>query len=173
MLHDILTPSQVNILVDSNGTARLAGLGSAFIPSRNHATWSAMDAELLSYGTAPELVRPNPPSSSVLTSKESDIYAFAVLAWEVCRFPPMFFQTFTKPYRSTGFCRASSFFKRTSVCGDLPTCKRRSTTSARLSRTFRPSLELDSNLLARRPIPSYPYQGRCCCPRSGALEKPF
>ena len=164
MLHDVLIPSQVNILVDSNRTARIAGLGSAFIPSQNHATWSAMDAELLFYGTAPELVRPKPPRSRVLTSKESDIYAFAVLAWEVCHFPPTLFQTFTKSYRSTGFCGAGSFPKRTSASGDLPTCKRCSTTSARPPRPFRPSLEFDSNMLARRPIPSYPYQGCCCYP---------
>ncbi|KAF9649991.1 kinase-like protein [Thelephora ganbajun] len=71
-----------NILIDLNGTARIAGLGSAFVPSQNHVAWSEMDAELLFYGTAPELVRPHPPESRIQTTKESDIYAFALLAWE-------------------------------------------------------------------------------------------
>lgn len=83
----MLTPSQDNVLVDANGTARIAGLGSAFIPSQNHAAWSAMDAELLFYGTAPELVRPRPPKSRAKTTKGGDIYAFAVLAWEVSCLP--------------------------------------------------------------------------------------
>ena len=48
-----------------------------------------MDAELLFYGTAPELVRPNPPESRIKTTKESDIYAFALLMWEVSCSPPM------------------------------------------------------------------------------------
>jgi hypothetical protein len=79
--------SQNNVLVDLDGTARIGGLGSAFIPSKNHATWSEMDAELLFYGTAPELARPNPPESRIKTTKESDIYAFALLMWEVSYSP--------------------------------------------------------------------------------------
>jgi hypothetical protein len=81
------------MLVDLDGKARIAGLGSAFISSQNHATWSEMDAELLFYGTAPELARPNPLGSSTQTTKESDIYAFAVLAWEVNYFPLTLFQS--------------------------------------------------------------------------------
>lgn len=80
---------QSNILVDRDGTARIGGLGSAFVPSQNHATWSEMDAELLFYGTAPELVRPNPPEFRIETTKESDIYAFALLMWEVSYSPPI------------------------------------------------------------------------------------
>lgn len=83
----MLIPPQQNILVGLDGTARIAGLGSAFIPSQNHVTWAEMDAELLFYGTAPELVRPNPRKSSTRTTKESDVYAFAILAWEVSYLP--------------------------------------------------------------------------------------
>ena len=136
-------------MVDSNGTARISGFGSVFILSQNHATLSAMDEELLFYGTAPELLHPRPQRSSAQTSKEADAYAFAVLAWEVSHVSPTLFQTFAKLYRSTGFCGACSLPKRTSPSSDPRTGKRFSTTSARPSRTFRPSLELDSNLLAR------------------------
>jgi len=66
-------------------------LGSAFVPSQNHVSWSEMDAELLFYGSAPELVHPNPPKSRIRTTKESDVYAFALLAWEVSYSPPMLF----------------------------------------------------------------------------------
>lgn len=76
-------------MVDLDGTARIGGLGSAFVPSQNHPSWSEMDAELLFYGTAPEQVRPNPPKSRIRTTKESDIYAFALLMWEVSCPPPM------------------------------------------------------------------------------------
>ncbi|KAF9651701.1 kinase-like protein [Thelephora ganbajun] len=72
-----------NILIDLNGTAHIAGLGSAFVPSQNHAAWSEMDVELLFYGTAPELMCPRPPGSRIRTTKECDIYAFALLAWEL------------------------------------------------------------------------------------------
>ena len=70
-------------MVDRDGAARIAGLGSAFISTQNHGTWSEMDAELLSYGSAPELVRPNTSASKIQTTKKSDIYAFGLLAWEV------------------------------------------------------------------------------------------
>jgi len=83
----MLTLSQSNILVGHDGTARIAGLGSAFVPSQNHAAWSEMDAELLFYGTAPELVRLRSPRSRIRTTRESDVYAFAILAWEVSCFP--------------------------------------------------------------------------------------
>lgn len=72
--------------MDRDGAARIAGLGSAFISTQNHGTWSEMDAELLSYGSAPELVRPNTPESRTQTTKKSDIYAFGLLAWEVSYF---------------------------------------------------------------------------------------
>ena len=75
------------MLVDANGMARVAGLGSAFNPSQNHPAWSAMDAEMVFYGTAPELVRLRPPISSAQTTKDSDIYALAILAWEVSYSP--------------------------------------------------------------------------------------
>ncbi|KAF9782225.1 kinase-like domain-containing protein [Thelephora terrestris] len=71
-----------NVLVDCDGAARIAGLGSAFVP-KNHGIWSERDADLRSYGTAPELLRPDPPQSRPQPTKESDIYAFALLAWEL------------------------------------------------------------------------------------------
>jgi hypothetical protein len=77
--------SQENVLVDCDGAARIAGLGSAFVP-KNHGIWSERDADLRSYGTAPELLRPDPPQSRPQPTKESDIYAFALLAWEVSYF---------------------------------------------------------------------------------------
>jgi hypothetical protein len=42
-----------------------------------------MDAELLFYGSAPELARPGPYTRRMRTTKESDMYAFGLLAWEV------------------------------------------------------------------------------------------
>ena len=55
-----------------------------------------MDAEVPFYGSAPELVRPNPSGTRIKTTKESDIYAFSLLAWEVCYLPLTPVQTFTE-----------------------------------------------------------------------------
>jgi len=70
----LLTFVQTNILVDSCGRARVAGLGTALLPS----------ADGFFHGTAPELV--DPPRFGLTdagTTKASDVYAFGVLAWEV------------------------------------------------------------------------------------------
>lgn len=170
-LHDVLTVPQNNILVDLDGTARIAGLGSAHIPSQNHHTWSEIDAELLFYGTAPELVRPHPLESRIRTTKESDVYAFALLTWEVSYFPATLCRTFAKLCKSTAFCRTGPFLGCTSVGGDLFTGERYSAGSTSPPRTLRSSLEHDTGMLARRPISSYINQKRCCCPRHRDLEK--
>lgn len=70
-------------MVDRHGTAYIAGLGSASIPTQICSTWLDIDAEALSYATAPEFMRSNPPESRIQKTKQSDIYAFALTAWEV------------------------------------------------------------------------------------------
>ena len=84
----MFTPTflQTNVLIGSDGVPRIAGLGSAFIPSFPIG-WLEESFEFTRY-SAPELV--NPGLSGLLkaqTSKESDVYAFAVLAYEVCKAP--------------------------------------------------------------------------------------
>lgn len=50
-----------------------------------------MDAELLFYGSAPELSRPGPYTHRMQTTKKSDMYAFGLLAWEVNYFSLILF----------------------------------------------------------------------------------
>ena len=88
-----------------------------------------MDAEVPSYGSAPELVRPNPPGTRIKTTKESDIYAFSLLAWEVCYLPLMPIQTYTKSHQSTAFRWACPFPGYTQVRGDLRVGDRETTAS--------------------------------------------
>lgn len=75
-----LTFVQSNILVDSSRSARVAGLGVA-------SNWSPMpgvDIDRSFYGAAPELVYPQRFGlTDSGATKESDVYAFGVLAWEV------------------------------------------------------------------------------------------
>jgi len=81
-----LTLFKRNVLVDSNGAARLGGLGSAFSLSLP-ASWSDADAERLFCGIAPELI--NPQAFGLVharTTKATDMFAFGMLAWEVSRF---------------------------------------------------------------------------------------
>jgi hypothetical protein len=77
---------QTNVLVGSDGVPRIAGLGSAFIPSFPVA-WLEEPSELTRC-SAPELV--NPETLGLLkaqTAKESDMYSFGVLAYEVRHLP--------------------------------------------------------------------------------------
>lgn len=79
----MFTSFQGNILVDLDGTTRIAGLGSALI--LDHTTvWSEMSVEWSFRGSAPELIYPEEFGlSHPQISKASDIYALGVLAWEV------------------------------------------------------------------------------------------
>lgn len=78
--------SQVNILVDKNGTPKIAGLGSAsFLP--HSAAWGGgTSGDRLSRGRAPEITWPGVPpglTDSTHSTKASDMYAFGVMTWEV------------------------------------------------------------------------------------------
>jgi len=81
----VLTLFQRNVLVDSNGVARLGGLGSAFALSLP-ASRSDVDDGRLFCGIAPELI--NPHTFGLVharTTKDTDMFAFSMLAWEVSR----------------------------------------------------------------------------------------
>lgn len=72
--------SQTNILVDPQGHARIAGLGVALISS----PMPGVDIDRFFHGAAPELVNPqHVGSSGTGATKASDVYALAVMAWEV------------------------------------------------------------------------------------------
>ena len=82
--HHTFTPTflQMNVLVGSDGVPRIVGLGSAFIPSFP-VGWSEEPSELTRC-SAPELVNPGAFGlHKSQTTKQSDTYAFGVLAYEV------------------------------------------------------------------------------------------
>lgn len=75
-----LTSFQTNILIDSGGHAHIAGLGAALFPS----TMPGVDIDTFFHGAAPELVDPQHfGMSDSRATKASDMYAFAVVSWEV------------------------------------------------------------------------------------------
>ena len=75
-----LTFLQTNVLIDPGGHAYVAGLGTAPLSP----TGPGVDIDRFSCGTAPELVDPQRfGSSSIGATKASDMYAFAILSWEV------------------------------------------------------------------------------------------
>jgi len=75
-----LTPVQTNILVDADGHARVAGLGATFLPPAT----PGVDVDRFFHGAAPELVHPQRLGlADTGITKDSDMYAFGVLAWEV------------------------------------------------------------------------------------------
>ena len=81
----VFTLFQRNILVDSNGVARIGGLGSAFALSLP-ASWSDVATGRLFCGIAPELI--NPHTFGLVharITKATDMFAFGMLAWEVSR----------------------------------------------------------------------------------------
>ena len=85
-IFNAFTSPQTNILVDLDGTARIAGLGSALILDQTTPR-SEMSVEWLFRGSAPELMCPQEFGLSFpYNSKPSDIFAFGVLAWEASVF---------------------------------------------------------------------------------------
>ena len=79
---------QMNVLVDSEGTPRIAGLGSASVDLQScPEAWSEGPHELTRC-RAPELVNPEGFGlSKPQTTKASDVYALGVLAYQVKRAP--------------------------------------------------------------------------------------
>ena len=79
----------MNVLVDSEGTPCIGGLGSAFLES-SPVAWSE-DPHGLARCSAPELV--NPEAFGLLkahTTKLTDVYAFSVLVYQVKHVLPQF-----------------------------------------------------------------------------------
>jgi len=73
---------QTNVLVDSEGTPRIAGLGSA-IPEFPSVTCSEVPG-VLTRSSAPELMDPGAFGlPSARPTKASDVYAFGVLVYQV------------------------------------------------------------------------------------------
>ena len=76
----MLTFHQTNILIDARGRVYVAGFGVAFLQS----PMPGVDIDRFFHGTAPELVNcQSIESISTGITKDSDVYAFSVLAWEV------------------------------------------------------------------------------------------
>jgi len=79
--------SQANILVDKDGTPHIAGLSNASILPHSTVEGARTSADRLSRRRAPELIWPGTsPNANDPThpTDASDMYAFAVMAWEVC-----------------------------------------------------------------------------------------
>jgi len=75
-----LTFVQTNILVDAGGHARVGGLAVAFHPPAT----PGVEIDMFFHGAAPELVHPQRFGlADTGATKDSDMYAFGVLAWEV------------------------------------------------------------------------------------------
>ncbi|KAF9777644.1 kinase-like domain-containing protein [Thelephora terrestris] len=72
-----------NVLVGPDGIPRIAGFGSSLMMSRPDL---GSDEDVVGFhrGSAPELMRPPKPGKPVTRiTKESDMYAFGMLTWEI------------------------------------------------------------------------------------------
>jgi len=82
------TSSQTNVLVDSEDTPRIAGLGSALVHWQSSPVAWLDDSHELTRSSAPELVTPDAfglPGPQA--TEASDIYSFGVLAYQVKHLP--------------------------------------------------------------------------------------
>ena len=79
-----VTSSKTNVLVDSEGTPRIGGLGSAISEFSSVARSESPD--MLTRSSAPELVDPGAfELLDTQPTRASDVYAFGVLAYQVAR----------------------------------------------------------------------------------------
>lgn len=79
-------PSQTNVLVDSEDTPRIGGLGSVFVETSS-LFWSE-DPYQFTRCSAPELVNPEAFGlCKAQVTKASDIFAFGMLAYQVKQVP--------------------------------------------------------------------------------------
>ena len=89
--HRMLTStfSQTNVLVDSDDTPRIAGLGSALVHWQSSPIAWSDDSHELTRSSAPELVTPDAFGlTGPQATRASDIYSFGVLAYQVKHLPP-------------------------------------------------------------------------------------
>ena len=83
--HALTHVPQPNVVVESDGTPRIGGLGSAFVQSSSPPAWSEDPPEQTRY-SAPELVNPGAFGlQRAQITESSDVYAFGTLAYEVVR----------------------------------------------------------------------------------------
>jgi len=79
--------SQTNIRVDDQGTARIAGFGSATIILQPHIELEDIDGSVkfnVSRWCSPEVLHPGGFGlTKARSTKASDVYAFGMLAYEV------------------------------------------------------------------------------------------
>lgn len=147
----MFTLFQTNVLVDSEGVPRIAGLGSASLQS-SPLVWSE-DLHGFSPYSAPELGDPQAfDLPNARTTKASDIYAFGVLACQVKHVSTPILNNLFKTL-VVGFCRHSSLSRAPQRRSDLRDARRITPTPAKQSRALRSSLGHDQWLLGSYTIP--------------------
>jgi serine/threonine protein kinase len=142
-----LTPPQQNVLVGPDGIPRIAGFGSSLMMSRPDL---GSDEDVVGFhrGSAPELMRPPKPGKPVTRiTKESDMYAFGMLTWEV-RLSMVSQITIKHLTGILDLLRKRSVSRRSRSHRRRSSVERRSAaTSQKLQWTFSPGMEYGEGVL--------------------------
>ena len=125
---------QRNVLVDSEGTPRIGGLGSAISEFSSGARSEVPD--MLTRSSAPELMDPGAFGlSSARPTKASDVYAFGVLLYQVNHVPIVLPSQSTQTFVA-GFCGQSRVPQLERHPSGLLYARGVTSTTARPSRTL-------------------------------------
>ena len=139
----VLTPDQINILVDDSGHARLADFGLSMV-SKNLAS---IPSARLQHGSTPRWTAPELVEGGIC-EKEADIFSFAMVMFEVRRsWCPLECLAILTLHVNTDLYGLNSIRGENGLCGHVGYNARGTTRTAKASQLHRKAVVVDATVL--------------------------